>query len=117
MTDLGLLALTLRCYADRRRICDLVLGEYRLELTRALQNRDADEVFRVAVCIAEAAEIARELNIEREAKELETTAAAVHAGGDIEEEDMLAAGLRVMDRLIRRSTRPAREGPNAISLS
>lgn len=117
MTDLGLLTLTLRCYSDRRRICDLVLGEYRVELTRALQNRDADHVFRVAVRIAEAAEIAREASIEREAKELETTAAAVHAGGEVEEEDMLAAGLRVMDRLIRRSTRPSREGANSLSLS
>ncbi|WP_437653985.1 hypothetical protein [Sorangium sp. So ce1182] len=65
-----------------------------------ISEEDAFLVYDLAGCIAEAAAAARLPVIRRDALTLRERAAEVHAGGERAERDMLAAGLRVIDRIL-----------------
>ena len=65
-----------------------------------ISEEDAFLVYDLAGCIAEAAAAARLPVIRRDAITLREKAADVHAGGENAERDMLAAGLRVIDRIL-----------------
>ncbi|WP_437958792.1 hypothetical protein WME76_03435 [Sorangium sp. So ce119] len=65
-----------------------------------ISEEDAFLVYDLAGCIAEAAAAARLPVVRRDALTLREKAAEVHAGGERAERDMLAAGLRVIDRIL-----------------
>ncbi|MGK3989898.1 hypothetical protein WME99_43040 [Sorangium sp. So ce136] len=65
-----------------------------------ISEEDAFLVYDLAGCIAEAASAARLPVVRRDALTLREKAAEVHAGGERAERDMLAAGLRVIDRIL-----------------
>ena len=65
-----------------------------------ISEEDAFLVYDLAGCIAEAAAAARLPVVRRDALTLRERAAEVHAGGERAERDMLAAGLRVIDRIL-----------------
>ncbi|XXT20750.1 hypothetical protein WME94_04170 [Sorangium sp. So ce429] len=65
-----------------------------------VSEEDAFLVYDLAGCIAEAAAAARLPVVRRDALTLRERAAEVHAGGERAERDMLAAGLRVIDRIL-----------------
>ncbi|MGK3967029.1 hypothetical protein WMF38_23005 [Sorangium sp. So ce118] len=68
--------------------------------TPRVSEEDAFLVYDLAGCIAEAAAAARLPVVRRDALTLRERAAEVHAGGERAERDMLAAGLRVIDRIL-----------------
>ncbi|WP_437781518.1 hypothetical protein [Sorangium sp. So ce1097] len=65
-----------------------------------ISEEDAFLIYDLAGCIAEAAAAARLPVVRRDALALREKAAEVHAGGERAERDMLAAGLRVIDRIL-----------------
>ncbi|WP_437307701.1 hypothetical protein [Sorangium sp. So ce388] len=65
-----------------------------------ISEEDAFLVYDLAGCIAEAAAAARLPVVRRDALTLRERAAEVHSGGERAERDMLAAGLRVIDRIL-----------------
>ncbi|WP_437288745.1 hypothetical protein [Sorangium sp. So ce406] len=65
-----------------------------------ISEEDAFLVYDLAGCIAEAAAAARLPVVRRDALTLREKAAEVHAGGERAEREMLAAGLRVIDRIL-----------------
>ncbi|XYH99113.1 hypothetical protein ACMHYB_04910 [Sorangium sp. So ce1128] len=65
-----------------------------------ISEEDAFLVYDLAGCIAEVAAAARLPVVRRDALTLRERAAEVHAGGERAERDMLAAGLRVIDRIL-----------------
>jgi hypothetical protein len=107
-----LFELSLRGYADHGSIWNVVLTSCRVELTLALDARDPEAVFDVAVRAAHVARVAHFASIERAAVELEACAAAAHVGGTSEEDDMLAAGMRLLERMLRRALAPPKEAPS-----
>ncbi|WP_438018115.1 hypothetical protein WMF18_03105 [Sorangium sp. So ce315] len=65
-----------------------------------ISEEDAFLIYDLAGCIAEAAAAARLPVVRRDALALREKAAEVHAGGERAARDMLAAGLRVIDRIL-----------------
>lgn len=74
------------------------LGRRRSECR--IREEDAFLIYDLAGRIAEAAAAARLSIIRRDAIALRERAAEVHAGGERAERDMLAAGIRVIDRIL-----------------
>jgi hypothetical protein len=123
----GLLDLILLSLRDRGALCALVLAAYRIELTSLLDRlstasvgeEDAFLVYDLAARIAEAAGAARLTVIRRDALSLREKAAEAHAGGERAEREMLAAGLRVIDRILEaaRAHHAARSEPTGPDLN
>lgn len=74
------------------------LGRRRSECR--IREEDAFLIYDLAGRIAEAAAAARLSIVRRDALALRERAAEVHAGGERAERDMLAAGIRLIDRIL-----------------
>ena len=108
--DGGLLRLIQRSVRDRKRICELVLATYRVDLTHTLKRIansrrprrvDARHVRTLAVSIAAAADAASLPAVQSDAIDLEERAEiAASSSSKGEQGLMLMAGLKLIDRIL-----------------